>query len=33
MRGDYDFVVWAVYGLGPSRGLFKSVKFRWRRRF
>lgn len=27
MRGDYDFVVWAVYGLGPSRGLFKSVKF------
>ena len=27
MRGDYDFVVWATYGLGPSRGLFKSVKY------
>jgi hypothetical protein len=27
MRGDYDYIVWAVYGLGPSRGLFKSVKF------
>src|ERR1700730_7601170 len=23
MRPDYDFVVWAAYGLGPSRGLFK----------
>jgi hypothetical protein len=27
MRGDFDFVVWATYGLGPSRGLFKSVKY------
>jgi hypothetical protein len=27
MRPDYDFVVWATYGLGPSRGLFKSVKY------
>jgi hypothetical protein len=27
MRGDYDYVVWATYGLGPSRGLFRSVKY------
>ncbi len=27
MRPEYDFVVWATYGLGPSRGLFKSVKY------
>ncbi len=27
MRPDYDFLVWATYGLGPSRGLFKSVKY------
>jgi hypothetical protein len=27
MRGDYDFVVWATYGLGPSRGLFKAAKY------
>ncbi|HKD85557.1 MAG TPA: FAD-dependent oxidoreductase [Terriglobales bacterium] len=27
MRGDFDFVVWATYGLGASRGLFKSVKY------
>ncbi len=27
MRPDYHFVVWATYGLGPSRGLFKSVKY------
>ena len=27
MRPDYDFVVWATYGLGPSRGLFSSIKF------
>lgn len=27
MRGDYDFAVWATYGLGPSRGLFKSAKY------
>lgn len=27
MRSDYDFVVWATYGLGPSRGLFKIAKY------
>ncbi|MGD0929589.1 MAG: FAD-dependent oxidoreductase [Candidatus Korobacteraceae bacterium] len=27
MRPDYDFVVWATYGLGPSRGLIKAVKY------
>ena len=27
MRQDYDFVVWATYGLGPSRGLFKAAKY------
>jgi hypothetical protein len=27
MRGDYDFVIWATYGLGPSRGLFKIAKY------
>ena len=27
MRDDYHFAVWATYGLGPSRGLFKSVKY------
>jgi FAD dependent oxidoreductase len=27
MRGEYDFVIWATYGLGPSRGLFKSAKY------
>jgi len=27
MRNDFDFVVWATYGLGPSRGLFKSAKY------
>jgi hypothetical protein len=27
MRPDYHFVVWATYGLGPSRGLLKSVKY------
>src|SRR5579863_1957512 len=27
MRPDYDFVVWATYGLGPSRGLFKNAKY------
>ena len=27
MRPEYDFVIWATYGLGPSRGLFKSVKY------
>jgi hypothetical protein len=27
MRSDYDFVVWATYGLGPSRRVFKIAKF------
>lgn len=27
MRPDYDFIVWATYGLGPSRGLFKAAKY------
>jgi hypothetical protein len=27
MRADYDFVVWATYGLGPSRGFFKTAKY------
>lgn len=27
MRGDYDFVVWATYGMGQSRGLFQGVKY------
>jgi hypothetical protein len=27
MRPDYDFVVWATYGLGPSRGVFKAAKY------
>ena len=27
MRDDFDFVVWATYGLGPSRGAFKIAKF------
>jgi len=27
MRPNYDFVVWATYGLGPSRGLFKIAKY------
>jgi len=27
MRPGYDFVVWATYGLGPSRGLFRAVKY------
>jgi hypothetical protein len=27
MRGEYDYVVYATYGLGPSRGLFKSAKY------
>jgi len=26
-RPDYDFVIWATYGLGPSRGVFKIAKF------
>jgi hypothetical protein len=27
MRLDYDFTIWATYGLGPSRGLFKAAKY------
>jgi len=27
MRPDYDFVVWATYGLGPSRGMFRATKY------
>jgi hypothetical protein len=27
MRPDFDFVVWATYGLGGSRGLFKAAKY------
>ena len=27
MRSDYDFVVYATYGLGPSRSLFKIAKY------
>jgi len=27
LRPDFDFVVWATYGLGPSRGIFKSAKY------
>ncbi|HYL86541.1 MAG TPA: FAD-dependent oxidoreductase [Candidatus Angelobacter sp.] len=27
MRPSYDFVVWAAYGLGPSRRVFKIAKF------
>jgi FAD dependent oxidoreductase len=27
MRGDYDFVVWATYGMGASRDVFKIAKY------
>jgi hypothetical protein len=27
MRPDYDFVVWATYGLSASRGFFKAAKY------
>ncbi len=27
MRGEYDFVIRACYGLGPSRGQFKIAKY------
>jgi hypothetical protein len=27
MRDEYDFVVWATYGLGHSRGLFQAAKY------
>jgi hypothetical protein len=26
-RSEYDFVIWATYGLGPGRGLFKMAKY------
>jgi hypothetical protein len=26
-RHDYDFVVYATYGLGPSRGIFQAAKY------
>lgn len=27
MREDYDFVVWATYGLGPRKELFRPAKY------
>jgi FAD dependent oxidoreductase len=27
MRGDFDFVVWATYGMGASRDIFKIAKY------
>jgi FAD dependent oxidoreductase len=27
MRSEYDWVVWATYGLGPSKGVFKRAKY------
>ena len=27
MRPEYDFVIWATYGLGPSREIFKVAKY------
>ena len=27
MRGEYDFVVWATYGMGASRDIFKIAKY------
>jgi hypothetical protein len=27
MRSDYDFVIWATYGMGPSRKIFKIAKY------
>jgi FAD dependent oxidoreductase len=26
-RPSFDYVIWAVYGLGPSRGVFKAAKY------
>jgi hypothetical protein len=26
-RPDYDFVIWATYGMGPSRNIFNIAKF------
>ncbi|MEQ1353234.1 MAG: FAD-dependent oxidoreductase [Candidatus Acidiferrum sp.] len=27
LRAEYDFVIWATYGLGPSREMFKGAKY------
>jgi hypothetical protein len=27
VRGDYDFVIWATYGMGPSQETFKIAKY------
>jgi hypothetical protein len=27
LRDEYDFVIYATYGLGPSRGMFPSAKY------
>jgi FAD dependent oxidoreductase len=27
MRGDFDFVIYATYGQGPSSGMFRSAKY------
>jgi hypothetical protein len=27
LRGNYDFVIYATYGLGPSRGMFRAAKY------
>ena len=27
MRADFDFVIWATYGMGPSRNAFKIAKY------
>jgi hypothetical protein len=26
-RSNFDYVIWAVYGLGPSRAIFKATKY------
>ena len=31
MRSEYDYVVWATYGLGPGRGLFQGREIPSRR--
>jgi hypothetical protein len=27
MRSDYDYVIYATYGMGPSSGMFRSAKY------
>jgi hypothetical protein len=27
MRGNYDFVIWSTYGMGPSRDIFRIAKY------